>query len=99
MTNDRDDSTRPGRPSYDLTGKRVVVVVGKVGIRLGIAQVAHAAGATVTVASRRSADPDHLPELAPFAQLDLVISDEAAVGAAYCMDYAVSGTAALEELP
>ncbi len=83
MADDLDDTTHPGRPSYDLTGKRVVVVGGKVGIGLGIAQAAHGAGATVTVASRRSVIPDHLPELAPFVQLDLDISDEAAIRATF----------------
>ena len=42
-------------PSLNLAGKKVVVVGGKSGIGLGIAQAAQAAGAQVVVASRRVA--------------------------------------------
>ena len=38
--------------SFDLTGKRVVVVGGKRAIGLGVAQAAHAMGTAVTIASR-----------------------------------------------
>lgn len=75
------ERTRPAAPSYDLTGKRVVVVGGKSGIGLGVAQAAHAAGATVVVAGRRAA-AEH-PELAPFEQIALDVRDEAAVRAAF----------------
>ncbi len=45
---------RPARAGFDRTGKRVIVVGGKTGAGLGVAQAAHAAGAAVVVASRRS---------------------------------------------
>jgi len=48
------EQTRPPAPSFDLTGKRVVVVGGKKAIGLGVAQVANGMGAAVTVASRRN---------------------------------------------
>ncbi len=73
----------PNSPSYDLTGKHVVVVGGKTGIGLGMDLAAHAAGARVTVASRRSASVADHPELAPFEQLVLDISDEDAVRVAF----------------
>ncbi|MCW6511506.1 SDR family oxidoreductase [Lichenifustis flavocetrariae] len=83
MTTIQSEQTRPALPSHDLTGKRVVVVGGKTGIGLGIAQAAHAAGASVTVASRRSASVADHPELAPFEQISLDIDDEEAVRAAF----------------
>ena len=83
MTAAQLEPTRPQSPSYDLTGKRVVVVGGKTGIGLGIAQAAHAMGANVTVASRRSASVADYPELMPFEQITLDISDEDAVRAAF----------------
>src|SRR5579875_2269619 len=83
MTTAQNEHTRPALPSYDLTGKRVVVVGGKAGIGLGIAQAAQRAGASVTVASRRSADVADHPELAPFEQIVLDIEDETAVRAAF----------------
>lgn len=83
MTTAQDGNVRSAAPSYHLTGKRVVVVGGKTGIGLGIAQAAHAAGASVTVASRRSASMADHPELAPFAQISLDIGDEAAVRDAF----------------
>ncbi|MGO4135977.1 SDR family oxidoreductase [Rhizobium brockwellii] len=83
MTTAQNELKRSQSPSYDLTGKRVVVVGGKTGIGLGIAQAAHAAGASVTVASRRSASSADHPELAPFEQLVLDISDEDAVRASF----------------
>ena len=53
MSNLAYEQARPPAPSFDLTGKRVVVVGGKQAIGLGVAQAAHAMGAAVTVASRR----------------------------------------------
>ncbi len=70
-------------PTFDVTGKRVVVVGGKVGIGLGIAQAAKAAGATVTVASRRTVPVDRSPDLAGFEQVVLDVHDEAAVRDAF----------------
>lgn len=70
-------------PSFSLAGRKVVVVGGTTGIGLGIAQTAHAAGAAVTVASRRVAAADQDPSLAHFAQIALDISDEAAVREAF----------------
>ncbi|MES3082343.1 SDR family oxidoreductase [Sphingomonas faeni] len=70
-------------PSFDLTGKRVVVVGGKKAIGLGVAQAAHAMGAAVTVASRRNTSVEEHPELAAFEQVVLDISDETAVLAAF----------------
>lgn len=68
---------------FDLTGKRVVVIGGKTGAGLGIAQAARSAGASVVVAGRRSfSEADH-PELAGFEQIELDISDEGAVRAAF----------------
>jgi len=83
MTRSQNELKHPHSPSYDLTGKRVAVVGGKTGIGLGMALAAHAAGASVTVASRRSASVADHPELAPFEQLVLDISDEDAVRAAF----------------
>lgn len=83
MTTAQNELKRPQVASYDLTGKRVVVVGGKTGIGLGIAQAAHAAGASVTVASRRSTSAADHPVLAPFKQLVLDIGDEDAVRAAF----------------
>jgi NAD(P)-dependent dehydrogenase (short-subunit alcohol dehydrogenase family) len=83
MATAQHEPTRPQSPSYDLTGKRVVVVGGKTGIGLGIAQAAHEAGASVTVASRRSASVTDHPELTPFEQIELDIGDEEVVRAAF----------------
>jgi len=69
--------------SFDLTGKRVVVVGGKKAIGLGVAQAAHAQGAAVTVASRRSVSAEERPDLAAFDQVVLDFRDEAAVHAAF----------------
>ncbi len=74
---------RPGAPSFDLAGKRVVVVGGKKAIGLGVAEAAHAMGAAVTVASRRNVSTEERPELAAFDQVVLDIRDEAAVQAAF----------------
>ena len=70
-------------PSFDLTGKRVVVVGGKKAIGLGVARAAHAMGAAVTVASRRNIPAGERPDLAAYDQVVLDITDEAAVHAAF----------------
>ena len=70
-------------PSYGLSGKRVVVVGGKVGIGLGVAQAAHAAGAAVSVASRRSVAAAERPDLTEFDQISFDIRDETAVRDAF----------------
>ncbi len=70
-------------PSFDLTGKRVVVIGGKKAIGLGIAKAAHAMGAAVTVASRRKVLTEERPDLAAFDQLSLDIRDEVAVKTAF----------------
>src|SRR5450631_2076189 len=68
---------------FSLTRKRVMVVGGKTGAGLGVAQAAHAAGAAVVVASRRSfSEADH-PELANFEQIALDVEDEDAVRGAF----------------
>ena len=77
-------TTENGREQFaysplSLAGKRVVAVGGKTGIGLGVARAAHAAGASVTVASRRTASAAEHPYLADFNQVTLDISDEAAV--------------------
>ena len=77
------EDTPPRAPSFDLTGKRVVVVGGKEGIGLGVAQAAQTMGAAVTVASRRSVSAEERPDLAAFDQVVLDIRDEAAVQAAF----------------
>lgn len=60
-----------------------MVVGGKTGIGLGIARAAYAAGAAVTVASRRIVSVEERPDLARFEQLTLDICDEAAVREAF----------------
>ncbi len=75
--------TNTSVPTHDLTGKRVVVVGGKTGIGLGIAQAAHAAGAAVVVASRRQATPEERPDLASFEQAHLDLHDETSVRVAF----------------
>jgi len=60
-------------PSTSLAGQKVVVVGGKTGIGLGVAQAAPAAGATVVVASRRLSSPQERPDLAGFQQVSLDI--------------------------
>jgi NAD(P)-dependent dehydrogenase (short-subunit alcohol dehydrogenase family) len=70
-------------PSFDLKGKRVVVVGGKTSIGLGIAQAARAMGASVVVASRRDFELERHPELAAFDQIVLDMQDESAVSAAF----------------
>jgi len=83
MSNLASEQARPPAPSFDLTGKRVVVVGGKTAIGLGVAQAAHAMGAAVTVASRRKVLAEERPDLAAFEQVVLDIRDEAAVQAAF----------------
>jgi NAD(P)-dependent dehydrogenase (short-subunit alcohol dehydrogenase family) len=77
------EQVRPQTPSFDLTGKRVVVVGGKKAIGLGVATAAHAMGAAVTVASRREVSAEKRPELAAFEQIVLDMSDEPAVRNAF----------------
>lgn len=67
--------------SFDLTGKRVVIVGGKRAIGLGVAQAAHTAGASVVVASRR--DVDSQAELAAFDHVFLDMRDESVVQTAF----------------
>jgi NAD(P)-dependent dehydrogenase (short-subunit alcohol dehydrogenase family) len=83
MSNPASEQARPPSPSFDLTGKRVVVVGGKKAIGLGVAQAAHAMGAAVTVASRRNVSAEDRPDLVAFDQVVLDITDEAAVQAAF----------------
>jgi NAD(P)-dependent dehydrogenase (short-subunit alcohol dehydrogenase family) len=80
-----DTKSTPRLPAstFDLTGKRVVVVGGKTAIGLGVAQVANASGAAVTVASRRNVSANERPDLAAFDQVVLDINDEAGVQAAF----------------
>ena len=83
MSNLAYEQARSPAPSFDLTGKRVVVVGGKRAIGLGVAQAAHDMGAAVTVASRRRISAKERPDLASFDQIVLDIRDEAAVKAAF----------------
>lgn len=83
MSSPLSEREHPPGPSHDLSGKRVVVVGGKTGMGLGIALAAHAAGAAVTVASRRNTSIEERPDLAPFEQISLDIRDEAAVRNAF----------------
>lgn len=80
MINEREQSTSS---HLSLAGKKVVVVGGKTGIGLGIARAAHAAGASVVVASRRVSSVGEQPELVDFEQITLDITDEAAVRNAF----------------
>lgn len=89
MTNTSTERPRQAAFSYDLTGKRVVVVGGRSGIGRGIAEAAHAAGANVTVASRR---PVSVAEREPFEQVSLDMRDEPSVRAAF------AGIGALDHL-
>ena len=73
----------PSAASFDLIGKRVVVVGGKRAIGLGVAEVARAMGADVTVASRRTVSAQERPDLAGFDQVVLDMRDETAVQAAF----------------
>lgn len=83
MSNVISEQSVPPAPSFELTDKRVVVVGGKRGIGLGVAQAAHAVGAAVIIASRRNASAHDHPELSGFEQIVLDIRDEAAVQAAF----------------
>lgn len=69
--------------TWNLVGKKVLVVGGKTGIGLGIARAAHAAGASVIVASRRVSPIHEHSELADFEQISLDITDEDAVKKAF----------------
>lgn len=80
---EKKNGSRPAALGFDLTGKRVVVVGGKTGVGLGVAVAAHAAGAAVVVASRRSfSEADH-PEVADLEQIVLDVEDEDAVRDAF----------------
>lgn len=70
-------------PALPLAGKTVVVVGGKTGIGLGVAQAARAAGAQVIVAGRRAATAEERPELAEFLQVSLDMRDEPSVRSAF----------------
>jgi NAD(P)-dependent dehydrogenase (short-subunit alcohol dehydrogenase family) len=83
MSNLVSDLTKISAPSLSLQGKKVVVVGGKTGMGLGIAQAAYAAGASVTVASRRIASMSERPDLENFEQITLDMGDEAAVRKAF----------------
>jgi len=83
MNSTINDLERLSPSPLSLAGKKVVVVGGKTGIGLGIARAAHAAGASVTVASRRTTSVAEHPELADFEQITLDITDEAAVRHAF----------------
>ncbi|CRM06967.1 SDR family oxidoreductase [Pseudomonas salomonii] len=83
MSSEVIDQNQNAVPSLSLRGKRVVVVGGKTGMGLGIAQAAHAAGASVTVASRRITSLQERPDLADFEQISLDIRNEADVREAF----------------
>lgn len=83
MDTDNLSLVHQAKPSLDVSGKKVVVVGGKFGIGLGIAQAARSAGATVVIASRRQTSPEIHPELAGFEQFTLDMRDEAAVRTAF----------------
>ena len=83
MSNSISQQDRPPATSFDLTGKRVVVVGGKTAIGLGVAQAAYAMGAAVTVASRRTVSAQDRPDLAAFDHVILDMGDEAAVKVAF----------------
>lgn len=73
----------PSTPDQSLFNKTVVVVGGKTGIGLGVAQAAHAAGAKVIVASRRHSTAEERPDLAEYIQVSLDMRDESSVRAAF----------------
>src|ERR1700712_2123180 len=83
MSNLAYEQARSPAPSFDLTGKRVVVVGGKRAIGLGVAQAARAMGAAVTIASRSDVSAEQRPELAAFEQVILDMRSEATVQAAF----------------
>lgn len=83
IDNPKRDYSTPLGTQLSLSGKKVVVVGGKTGIGLGIARAAYAAGASVIVASRRTASVEQCPDIAQFEQISLDISDEAAVRVAF----------------
>lgn len=70
-------------PFLNLSGKKVVVVGGKTGIGLGVAEATRAAGATVIVASRRISPIEERPDLKGFLQVGMDMRDESAVKAAF----------------
>lgn len=83
MNTSMNDQNQLSPPVLSLSGRKVVVVGGKTGIGLGIARAAHAAGASVTVASRRITSMEERPDLANYEQVTLDICDEAAVRDAF----------------
>ncbi|KQR81874.1 short-chain dehydrogenase [Burkholderia sp. Leaf177] len=83
MSTTMDDRKQSSAPPLSLASKKVVVVGGKTGIGLGIARAAYAAGASVTVASRRITSAEERPDLTNFDQVTLDICDEAAVKDAF----------------
>ena len=83
MSNLISEHVAPSPLGFGLAGKRVVVVGGKKGMGLGVAQAAHAAGAQVIVASRRDLSVEDRPDLAQYEHITLDMRDEAAVRAAF----------------
>jgi NAD(P)-dependent dehydrogenase (short-subunit alcohol dehydrogenase family) len=83
MNTDSIEHKEEPSPAHNLAGKRVVVVGGKTGIGLGVAQAAQAAGASVVVASRRSISSEERPDLVSFEQVSLDQRDESSVRAAF----------------
>lgn len=70
-------------PSLNLSGRKVVVVGGKTGIGLGVANAARATGASVVVAGRHLSSIEERPDLDGFLQVGLDMRDESAVRAAF----------------
>ncbi|MBB3195443.1 SDR family oxidoreductase [Roseateles terrae] len=60
-----------------------MVIGGKTGIGLGVAEAARASGASVIVASRRTETAETRPDLVPFTQVELDLRDESSVRAAF----------------
>jgi NAD(P)-dependent dehydrogenase (short-subunit alcohol dehydrogenase family) len=76
----------PAPLPFDLGGQHVVVVGGKRAMGLGVARAARAAGARVTIASRRSAGMDQAHEPSDseaFDHVALDMRDEASIKKAF----------------